>query len=108
MSRLSATDKTGVPVTMKKTDMKISIIIRAYNEEKYIQRLLDGIGEQRVSFGYEIILVDKEHPAIKSDKNLSWIASRKNKGRVFRGLTAAGKRSRGILTRKGKGAEKLR
>lgn len=43
---------------MKKTDMKISIIIRAYNEEKYIQRLLDGIGEQRVSFGYEIILVD--------------------------------------------------
>ena len=57
---------------------------------------------------YEVILVDKNHPAIKKDKRISWIGEKQHRGRVFRGLTAAGKRSRGILTHKGKGAEKLR
>lgn len=43
---------------MNKIDIKVSIIIRAYNEEKHLQRLLDGIGNQRTSFEREIILVD--------------------------------------------------
>ena len=59
-------------------------------------------------FWYEVILVDKAHPQVLSDPNLKWIAEKKHTGRVFRGLTAAGKRSRGILTHKGKGAEKMR
>ena len=59
-------------------------------------------------YWYEIILVDKAHPQILADKNLRWIAEKQHTRRVFRGLTAAGKRSRGILTHKGKGAEKLR
>ncbi len=54
---------------------------------------------------YEIILVDREHPAIKKDKTLSWIT--KKKGRSFRGLTSAARKSRG-LRKKGKGAEKIR
>ena len=37
--------------------MKCSIVIRAYNEEKHIGRLLEGIGQQTVK-GVEIILVD--------------------------------------------------
>lgn len=57
---------------------------------------------------FEIILIDKNHPAILKDKKLKWITEFKHTGRVYRGLTAAGKRSRGILTHKGKGAEKLR
>jgi len=57
---------------------------------------------------FEIILVDKSHPAIRADKSLGWIYQQQHTRRVFRGLTAAGKRSRGILTHKGKGAEKLR
>lgn len=36
---------------------KVSIVIRAYNEEKHIGRLLDGIQQQNYS-DYEIILVD--------------------------------------------------
>lgn len=56
---------------------------------------------------FEIILVDKEHPAIKKDKKLKWVTENQNKGRVFRGLTGAGKKSRGLRS-KGKGAEKLR
>ena len=55
---------------------------------------------------YEILLVDRNHPVVMNDARLNWIST--DRGRVYRGLTAAGKRSRGILTHKGKGAEKLR
>lgn len=58
-------------------------------------------------YWYEIIMVDKAHPAILADKNINWVSSGKHKGRVYRGKTSAGKHSRG-LTHKGKGAEKLR
>lgn len=58
-------------------------------------------------YWYEVILVDKSHPAIKADKNKSWICGRKQTNRVYRGLTNAGKKSRGLY-KKGKGAEKLR
>lgn len=66
------------------------------------------VAKDGLFYWYEVILVDKMHPVIRSDKNLKWLASAKHQRRVFRGLTAAGKRSRGILTNKGKGAEKLR
>ena len=56
---------------------------------------------------YEVILVDPHHPAIKADKEISWICINKHRGRVYRGLTSAGKKSRG-LRNKGKGAEKIR
>ena len=45
---------------------------------------------------FEVILVDKHHPVIKSDKNISWIAEPQHTGRVFRGLTSAGKKARGL------------
>ncbi len=54
---------------------------------------------------YEIILVDRAHPAIRSNKNLNWIS--KQKGRAHRGLTSSARKARG-LRNKGKGAEKLR
>lgn len=54
---------------------------------------------------YEVILVDRTHPAVKADKDLKNAA--KKRGKVFRGLTSAGKRSRGLYN-KGKGAEKIR
>ncbi len=59
-------------------------------------------------YWFEIILVDKNHPAILADPRISWINEPQHGKRVLRGLTAAGKRSRGILTHKGAGAEKLR
>ena len=65
------------------------------------------VGEDVVSHWYEVILLDKHHPSIQSDKELRWITERQHKGRVHRGLTSAGKKSRGLL-HKGKGAEKLR
>ncbi|MFH0978913.1 MAG: 50S ribosomal protein L15e [Candidatus Woesearchaeota archaeon] len=57
-------------------------------------------------YWYEVILVDRAHPSILADPQLQWIAN--EKGRVYKGKTTAAKRSRGLLTRKGKGAEKLR
>jgi len=54
---------------------------------------------------YEVILVDREHPVIKSDPRYSWIS--KHRGRAYRGLTAAGKESRG-LQHKGLGTMQFR
>ncbi|MBU2638858.1 MAG: 50S ribosomal protein L15e [Nanoarchaeota archaeon] len=62
-------------------------------------------GEDGKFFWFEVIMVDPEMPEIKADKRISWIGSQK--GRVYRGLTGAGRKSRGLL-KKGKGAEKVR
>ncbi|MHA1871636.1 MAG: 50S ribosomal protein L15e [Promethearchaeota archaeon] len=56
---------------------------------------------------YEVIMVDPNHPRIISDPKINWIGTPANKRRVFRGLTSAGKKGRG-LRRKGIGAEKIR
>jgi large subunit ribosomal protein L15e len=64
------------------------------------------VGKDGKHYWYEVILVDRTHPNIIANDKINWICLQK--GRANRGLTAAGKRSRGILTHKGKGAEKLR
>lgn len=56
---------------------------------------------------FEVVLVDPSHPSIKSDRDVNWICKSQHRHRVFRGLTPAGKKGRG-LTKKGKGAEKIR
>ncbi len=43
---------------------------------------------------FEVILVDPSHPVIQSDPKIKWICEPQNRGRVFRGLTSAGKSSR--------------
>ena len=45
---------------------------------------------------YEVIMVDPNHPVIKSDKTINWIGKKAQRGRVFRGLTSAGKEVRGL------------
>jgi len=54
------------------------------------------IGKDGVNYFYEVILVDTSRPEIKNDKTINWIAKPANKKRVFRGLTSAGKKSRGL------------
>ena len=65
------------------------------------------VAEDGMHAWYEIILVDPQHPVIKSRKDLKWINEPQHRGRVYRGLTSAGRKSRG-LRNKGKGAEKAR
>jgi len=54
------------------------------------------IAKDGVSYFFEVILVDPEREEIKKDKTINWICSKKNRKRAFRGLTSAGKKSRGL------------
>ncbi|KAH9825941.1 Domain Homologous to E6-AP Carboxyl Terminus with [Teratosphaeria destructans] len=45
---------------------------------------------------YEVILVDPQHKAIRRDPRINWIVNPVHKHRESRGLTATGKRSRGL------------
>jgi len=54
------------------------------------------VGKDGQYYYYEVILVDPNRPEIKADKELGWLASGKHRGRVFRGLTSAAKKSRGL------------
>ncbi|PIN81016.1 50S ribosomal protein L15e [Candidatus Woesearchaeota archaeon CG10_big_fil_rev_8_21_14_0_10_34_8] len=65
------------------------------------------VAQDGKSYWYEVILIDKAHPAILKSKDYKWTAFPQNRRRVFRGLTSAGKKSRG-LRNKGKGGEKAR
>ncbi len=65
------------------------------------------IGEDGMHKYYEVILVDPEHPVIRSDPKIRWIGEPQHQGRVYRGLTSAGKKGRGLMY-SGKGAEKVR
>ncbi|MFH1440277.1 MAG: 50S ribosomal protein L15e [Candidatus Woesearchaeota archaeon] len=65
------------------------------------------VAQDGIYYWYEVILVDKNHPVIKKDKNIKWISEPQHRARVFRGLTSAARKSRG-LNNKGIGAEKIR
>jgi large subunit ribosomal protein L15e len=54
------------------------------------------VAEDGKRIWFEIILVDPEHPCIKNDSKMNWICNPANRGRVFRGLTSAGKNSKDI------------
>ena len=95
----------------RRKDLKISYQVvaeqRAGEKFKNMEVLNSYfVGKDGRHFWYEVILIDRAHPAIIADDKINWISLQKN--RAHRGLTASGKRSRGILTHKGKGAEKLR
>ena len=54
------------------------------------------IGRDGLYYFYEVILVNRDAPEIKNDKELSFITKSIHRGRAFRGLTSAGKKSRGL------------
>ena len=54
------------------------------------------IGKDGMFYFYEVILVDRNSPDIKSDKQLSFVTKPANRGRSFRGLTSAGQKARGL------------
>ena len=63
------------------------------------------VAEDGHNIWYEVIMVDPFSPTIINDPKLNHLLL--HRGRVYRGLTSAGKKSRGLL-HKGIGAEKLR
>lgn len=67
---------------------------RKYNNLEVLNSYM--IGKDGIHYFFEVILVDPQVPEIKNDPVFSWISQPGNKGRVFRGLTSAGKKSRGL------------
>jgi large subunit ribosomal protein L15e len=65
------------------------------------------VGEDGKEKFYEVVLVDPVHPEITSDPRIAWIGAPAHSGRVYRGLTRAGRDSRGLRW-KGKGTERMR
>jgi len=58
---------------------------------------------------FEVILVDPSHSAIRRDPRINWICQPNKKHREMRGLTSAGKKSRGVGSNaKGHGYERFR
>lgn len=65
-----------------------------------------NVGKDGIHYWYEVILLDPKHPAVSKDPHTKWISSNKHTGRVYRGLTSAAKKARGMSAR-GKGREKV-
>ncbi len=57
------------------------------------------IGKDGIHYFYEVICVDPNKPEIKNDKTINWICKSQNKKRAMRGLTSAGKKSRGLRSK---------
>ena len=76
--------------------------IRASNKYKSLEVLNSyKIGQDGKHYFYEVILIDPTKPEIKKDRTMKWISEGSHKGRAERGLTSAGKKSRGLTTNKG-------
>ena len=54
------------------------------------------LGQDGKHYFYEVIMLDPDKPEIKKDKNYKWVVKKENKGRAYRGLTSAAKKSRGL------------
>ena len=93
---------------IKNLDKKYQLVAEERAARKYINcEVLNSyeVGKDGRYMWFEIILVDRTNPHILADNKINWISLQK--GRVFKGLTSSGKKSRG-LRKKGKGTEKAR
>lgn len=86
--------------TRKNLKMSYQWIAEQRVERKYPNLVVLNsylLGKDGVYYFYEVICVDPERPEIKSDKNINWICRPGNQKRAMRGLTSAGKKSRGLM-----------
>uniref|UniRef100_A0A6B2LIU1 Ribosomal protein L15 n=1 Tax=Arcella intermedia TaxID=1963864 RepID=A0A6B2LIU1_9EUKA len=94
----------GKPATQGINQLKNQRSLQAVAEER-AGRALGGlrvlnsywVGQDGSHKYYEVILVDPMHGAIRSDPGINWITKPAHKHREMRGLTSAGKKSRGLV-----------
>lgn len=93
----------GKPASQGITQLKPTRLIRSVAEERVGRRcpnlrVLNSYWiNQDATFKYfEVILVDPSHKAIRRDPRMNWICKSVMKHRECRGLTSAGKSSRGL------------
>ena len=101
--------RTGIlKITMKKNIQRIA---EERTSKHYPNLEVLGsywVGQDGRHKWFEVMMVDPNHPVIKSDPKLNWICSSKHTNRALRGLTPAGKKGRGLVRTRGMGAEKVR
>jgi len=85
--------------TRKNLKMNYKWIAEQRAEKKYKNLIVLNsyqIGKDGVYYFFEVILIDPNKTEIKNDKKINWICKPQNKKRAMRGLTSAGKKSRGL------------
>mmetsp|Transcript_2730 Transcript_2730/g.4717 ORF Transcript_2730/g.4717 Transcript_2730/m.4717 type:complete len:205 (-) Transcript_2730:469-1083(-) len=104
----------GKPVNQGITQLKPNRNLRSMAEER-VGRKCEGlrvlnsywVNEDSTYKYFEVVMVDPAHNAIRNDPRINWICNPVHKHRELRGLTAAGKKGRG-LRQKGGVANKTR
>ncbi|KAJ5106378.1 hypothetical protein N7456_003053 [Penicillium angulare] len=93
----------GKPTNHGVNQLKYQRALRATAEERVGRRCANlrvlnsyWINQDSTYKYFEVILVDPQHKAIRRDARINWICNSVHKHRESRGLTATGKKSRGI------------
>lgn len=104
----------GKPKHQGIRSMKSTLSLKAV-AEKRVGKKLGGlrvmnsywVGQDGTYKYFEVILVDPMSTHIRNDYRYNWICKRSQKHRECRGVTLAGRKSRGLLN-KGRGTEHIR
>ncbi|RYP58895.1 hypothetical protein DL769_008756 [Monosporascus sp. CRB-8-3] len=93
----------GKPTNQGVNQLKYQRSLKATAEERVGRRCANlrvlnsyWINQDSTYKYYEVILVDPQHKAIRDDPRINWIVNPVHKHRECRGLTATGKKSRGL------------
>ncbi|RDA87921.1 hypothetical protein CP532_1668 [Ophiocordyceps camponoti-leonardi (nom. inval.)] len=93
----------GKPTNQGVNQLKYQRSLKATAEERVGRRCANlrvlnsyWINQDSTYKYYEVILVDPQHKAIRIDPRINWIVNPVHKHRECRGLTATGKKSRGL------------
>merc|ERR1719158_443356 len=104
----------GKPSTSGVTKIKATRNLKSVAEERVGRkfgslRVLNSywLCADAVHKWYEVVMIDPMHKTIRDDARINWICNPTQKHRELRGVTAAGRKARGLL-RKGKSATKVR
>jgi large subunit ribosomal protein L15e len=88
--------------TRKNLKMSYKWIAEQRVERKYRNLVVLNsyqIGKDGQHYFFEVICVDPTKPEIKKDKTINWATKKVNQKRAMRGITSAGKKSRGLRSK---------
>ncbi|ODQ64745.1 putative ribosomal protein, large subunit [Nadsonia fulvescens var. elongata DSM 6958] len=93
----------GKPTNQGVNHLKYQKSLKSTAEERVARRASNlrvlnsyWVNEDSTYMYFEVILVDTHHNAVRRDARINWICNPVHKHREARGLTSAGKKSRGV------------
>merc|ERR1711862_150387 len=103
----------GKPASHGINKIKATKSLKALAEERVGRRfeslrVLNSywVGQDGTYKYYEVLLVDPSHNAIRNDARYNWLCKGIHKHRELRGLTAAGKKARGLEAKGSRGQKR--